>query len=321
MDTEMDINSPPLTPSPSNSFIPLNSPEGSAMDEDMQKKIKQEVNDEEESSISHIKAAAEDANTNADADADGDMAMDETKSKHKAKPKAKARATPKTTPKTTPAKAQAPAAATSSSNPITPSKETPSNPRKRGRKPNTNTDTPSKKFQIATDDGDEETPTKGAGGTPARATLAKISTSLATATPEDKMIIALRDEDKLAWTEITKVFFAKTGIQVGGSTLRMRYNTMKANFVSISEEDEARLTTLKKEIEDKFETEKWTRIADAIVANGGAKYPGTALQKKFKELCKGSSSSESTSSGGTLFLSATSVGAAGGSNGPKEEEA
>ena len=41
-----------------------------------------------------------------------------------------------------------------------------------------------------------------------------------------------------------------------------------------------------KEIEDKFESEKWHRLADAIVTDGGAKYPATALQKKHKELTK-----------------------------------
>jgi hypothetical protein len=43
---------------------------------------------------------------------------------------------------------------------------------------------------------------------------------------------------------------------------------------------------VKKEIEDKIETEKWHRIAEGIAVLGGNKYPPAALQKKFKELSK-----------------------------------
>lgn len=35
-----------------------------------------------------------------------------------------------------------------------------------------------------------------------------------------------------------------------------------------------------------MEHEKWQRIADAIEAKSGNKYPTTAIQKKFKELSK-----------------------------------
>lgn len=41
----------------------------------------------------------------------------------------------------------------------------------------------------------------------------------------------------------------------------------------------------KKDIE-KFELEKWQRIADSVEAKGGHKYPSAAVQKKFKELSK-----------------------------------
>lgn len=43
---------------------------------------------------------------------------------------------------------------------------------------------------------------------------------------------------------------------------------------------------IKKEVEEKFEGEKWHRITEAIIQDGGAKYPAAALQKKFKELSK-----------------------------------
>jgi len=42
----------------------------------------------------------------------------------------------------------------------------------------------------------------------------------------------------------------------------------------------------KKEIEERFETEKWQKIADWIEANGGSKYPPATVQKKFKALTK-----------------------------------
>lgn len=42
----------------------------------------------------------------------------------------------------------------------------------------------------------------------------------------------------------------------------------------------------KKDIEEKFELEKWQRIADSIEAKSGHKYPSAAVQKKFKELSK-----------------------------------
>lgn len=42
----------------------------------------------------------------------------------------------------------------------------------------------------------------------------------------------------------------------------------------------------KKDIEEKFELEKWQRIADSVEAKSGHKYPSAAIQKKFKELNK-----------------------------------
>ncbi|KAL4742637.1 hypothetical protein BDV11DRAFT_167036 [Aspergillus similis] len=100
------------------------------------------------------------------------------------------------------------------------------------------------------------------GGTPGRATLPPIPTSLATASEMDRMTLYLRDEEKQPWTQINRLFTEKTGIK------------------------EARLLRLKKEIEVKFEQEKWHRIVEAIQSDGGRKYPIAALQRKFKELSK-----------------------------------
>ncbi|KAL4876643.1 hypothetical protein BJY04DRAFT_222820 [Aspergillus karnatakaensis] len=190
-------------------------------------------------------------------------------------------------------------------------KETPSSsiPRKRG--PKTTTDstpskkpTPSKKSKkdtanskgnviepIATTTpggvggGQEAGPATPSATPTKKATLPPIPTLLANAGTEDRLILRLRDEGR-PWSEINSTFIATTGIKVGQSTLRMRYTAMKANFAGISGEDETRLLRLKKEIEDKFETEKWHRIVDAIVQDGGEKYPPAALQKKFRELSK-----------------------------------
>ena len=39
------------------------------------------------------------------------------------------------------------------------------------------------------------------------------------------------------------------------------------------------LLKLKKEIEDRFEVEKWQKIADGIADTSGNKYPSAAVQK------------------------------------------
>jgi hypothetical protein len=43
---------------------------------------------------------------------------------------------------------------------------------------------------------------------------------------------------------------------------------------------------VKKEVEDRFENEKWHRISEAIKASGGRRYPPAAVQRKVKELQK-----------------------------------
>ncbi|KAL2867180.1 uncharacterized protein BJX67DRAFT_106955 [Aspergillus lucknowensis] len=202
-------------------------------------------------------------------------------------------------------------------------------PRKRGRKPNnTNGDstvTPTKRprkdagVTTSTSMGSGAGTAGGAntGGTPTRATLPSIPTSLEAAGTEDKMILNLRDNEGRSWAEVTKTFVSITGIKVGGSTLRMRYNTMKANFVTLTEEDAARLIRLKKDIEDKFEAEKWARLSEAISQDGGEKYPAAALQKKFKELSKAGGSASAASN--TSTIPAGIVEGEDGQNGEHEE--
>jgi hypothetical protein len=43
---------------------------------------------------------------------------------------------------------------------------------------------------------------------------------------------------------------------------------------------------VKKEVKEKFELEKWHKIAEGVAADGGNNYPANAIQKKFKELNK-----------------------------------
>ncbi|KAH1380110.1 hypothetical protein KXW98_007855 [Aspergillus fumigatus] len=149
-------------------------------------------------------------------------------------------------------------------------------PRKRGRKKAADgdadadsTETPAKKGKTS--------PKKGLGPIPASPESAGLA---------DKMVLRMRDEEGRSWSEITNVWTRMTGIKVEGSTLRKRYTAMKANFISISAEDEARILKVKKEIEEKFEQEKWHKIADSVAADGGNKYLASAIQKKFKELNK-----------------------------------
>ncbi|KAI9930197.1 hypothetical protein ASPWEDRAFT_167865 [Aspergillus wentii DTO 134E9] len=183
-----------------------------------------------------------------------------------------------------------------------PVKANPSNPastpRKRGRKKASENDT------TTNGEDNEGTPTKkgktekakaGRGSKKGANNLGPIPTTLEAASILDKMILRMRDDENRGWADITSAWTAMTGTQIGSTTLRMRYTTMKTNFVSISGSDEARLIKFKKEIEDRFEQEKWHKISESIEADGGSKYPLAALQKKYKELSKNSNGAEPVS--------------------------
>ncbi|PLB42710.1 uncharacterized protein BDW47DRAFT_121811 [Aspergillus candidus] len=173
-----------------------------------------------------------------------------------------------------------------------------STPQKRTHTPKTQTG----QDEAQTNETTPNTPTKKPKTIPTKAILTKannispikkalgpIPTSLEAASTTDKAILRMRDDEGLGWKEITAEWCKLTGVTtpVGMSTLRMRYQTMKANFVGFTADDELRLCKHKRQIEQRFETEKWSRIADAIVADGGAKYAPASLQKKFKQLEKG----------------------------------
>ncbi|KAK2865229.1 hypothetical protein FQN49_003778 [Arthroderma sp. PD_2] len=171
--------------------------------------------------------------------------------------------------------------------------KTPVTPRKRGRKPKEATDTSGAITAEEADD-EAETPSKKKRGTPAKGTPSKgtpgkagkrpLPNSIEEATDEDKMLLRMKDEENKPWSEIRAAWEEATGEAVGGSTLSGRYQRIKANFTVFTAEDEATLMQAKKDIEDKFENEKWIRISDAIENSGGKRYPAAALLKKFKEL-------------------------------------
>lgn len=124
--------------------------------------------------------------------------------------------------------------------------------------------------------------------------------------PEDKKILQMRDSEGRGWTDICEVIEWITGVKIRTTSLRNRYNKMKSNFVVFEDKDVCSLSPpisyimnyinsyvkvavlfqSKKEIEDKFEAEKWQKIADSIEAKTGNKYPSTAVQKKYKTATK-----------------------------------
>ncbi|OJD18313.1 hypothetical protein AJ78_01626 [Emergomyces pasteurianus Ep9510] len=163
-------------------------------------------------------------------------------------------------------------------------------PRKRGRK------SAAGKANGA-DDNEDESPTKkqrtpakggkgGASGEKGKAGSRPMPTSYENASPEDRMLLRMKDDENKPWAEIRQAWEVMTGEKVGGSTLSGRYGRIKANFVVFTPEDEERLLRFKKEIEDKFENEKWHSVSKAIGTAGGKTYPPAAVQKRFKELNK-----------------------------------
>ncbi|RAK89867.1 hypothetical protein BO79DRAFT_216700 [Aspergillus costaricaensis CBS 115574] len=123
--------------------------------------------------------------------------------------------------------------------------------------------------------------------TKARTPLPPIPTTLASASASDLLILRLRDESSTPWTAINQAWTELTGISVGGSTLRARYNTMKKNFVVVDPGDEAKILQAKKDIEGRLETEKWRLIAEEVGKLGGGTYPGECLRKYVREMEKG----------------------------------
>ncbi|TKA81975.1 hypothetical protein B0A49_00470 [Cryomyces minteri] len=99
----------------------------------------------------------------------------------------------------------------------------------------------------------------------------------------DRMLLSMRDTGK-AWDEIKEAWEAATGEKVGRSTLPNRYTRLKANVMVFPAEDNIKLLAAKKTVEETFEKEKWSMIANDIIRNGGGAHSVTILQKQHKKL-------------------------------------
>ncbi|RAL08565.1 uncharacterized protein BO97DRAFT_328730, partial [Aspergillus homomorphus CBS 101889] len=132
----------------------------------------------------------------------------------------------------------------------------------------------------------QPTKTGTGGGTPSKSPKTKldpIPTTLAAASYSDRLILNMRDSQNSTWADINSAWKAETGLTVGQSTLRMRYNAMKANFSALDDEDETLFRQTKDALEAKFAQEKWRQIAEQMEAVNGKKFPPATLQKKWKE--------------------------------------
>ncbi|GAQ39771.1 hypothetical protein AtubIFM55763_006200 [Aspergillus tubingensis] len=149
------------------------------------------------------------------------------------------------------------------------------------------TPTPNTKNRLTPSSPTTNTTSPNNKRTKARTPLPPIPTTLASASASDLLILRLRDESSTPWTAINQAWTDLTGISVGGSTLRARYNTMKKNFVVVDPGDEAKILQAKKDIEGRLETEKWRLIAEEVGKAGGGTYPGECLRKYVREMEKG----------------------------------
>ncbi|PYH31003.1 uncharacterized protein BO87DRAFT_399973 [Aspergillus neoniger CBS 115656] len=151
----------------------------------------------------------------------------------------------------------------------------------------TSTNTNTKKRLTPSSSTTTNTPSTNNKRTKARTPLPPIPTTLASASASDLLILRLRDESSTPWTAINQAWTDLTGISVGGSTLRARYNTMKKNFVVVNPGDEAKILQAKKDVEGRLETEKWRLVAEEVGKAGGGTYPGECLRKYVREMEKG----------------------------------
>lgn len=112
-------------------------------------------------------------------------------------------------------------------------------PRKRVRKPVANNDADAPEVQ------EDETPqkkkrtakAKPAGEKAKKAEMRPMPTSYETASPEDRMLLRMKDVEGKGWAEIREAWETMTGDKVGGSTLSGRYARIKANLIVFSKED------------------------------------------------------------------------------------
>lgn len=65
------------------------------------------------------------------------------------------------------------------------------------------------------------------------------------------------------------------------------YRRLKSNFTVIPDEDKASLIAAKQFVEDKFDTEKWERIAAVMEQKGTQKYVPEVLYIQYKKMMLG----------------------------------
>ncbi|PPJ55105.1 hypothetical protein CBER1_01519 [Cercospora berteroae] len=101
----------------------------------------------------------------------------------------------------------------------------------------------------------------------------------------DKMLIEWRDQKK-EWGPIKAEWKRLTGEATAVSTLPNRYTRLKTNFAVLNEEDKGILIQAKREIEDSFQAQKWSLVANVLHSKGGSDYTScpVILQRQWKKL-------------------------------------
>ncbi|KAI9819343.1 MAG: hypothetical protein M1832_004048 [Thelocarpon impressellum] len=114
----------------------------------------------------------------------------------------------------------------------------------------------------------------------------KLPGSYEEAGPEDKMLWDERQAGT-AWSAVREQWAAITGEAVASSTLPNRIERLRANFTRLRAQDEGKLVAAVKDVEARFEFEKWGRVADVLEAEHGlGKLPPKSLEKTYKEVVK-----------------------------------
>ncbi|KAM3423569.1 hypothetical protein BST61_g995 [Cercospora zeina] len=101
----------------------------------------------------------------------------------------------------------------------------------------------------------------------------------------DKMLIEWRERG-IEWGPIKAEWKRLTGEATAVSTLPNRYTRLKTNFAVLNEEEHAILIQAKREIEDSFQAQKWSLVANLLHSKGGSDYTScpVILQRQWKKL-------------------------------------
>jgi hypothetical protein len=86
------------------------------------------------------------------------------------------------------------------------------------------------------------------------------------------------------WNECKARYAELDGVVHGASTIPNRYERLKTAFIVMRDEDNLRLFSAKKVLEDDFNQKKWALIAAEIVKDGGDNYDPEDLRRRFKQL-------------------------------------